>query len=273
MSAATSARPAEPRGGRAVTFGRVVRSERIKLLTLRSTWWALALTLLAVVAVPVIPAALYAADPASLGGALGPDVGALTAGTAVAVITLGVLGVLAVTSEYSSGMVRATMTAVPRRTPVLLAKGVVLAVLAALVGVVGVLLAWVVTLPLYGDAAPSLATATAWRVVLGSGLRLAGVALLALAVGALLRSAAGAVAVVLGLLLVLPGVLQVAGFALGVEAFVRVVPFLPGQAGAVVTQVAPTGDPLGPWTGLLVMAAWIAVLGGAAVALLRSRDV
>lgn len=267
MSAPTTTPPTT--GGRdGLTLARVVRSERIKLLSLRSTWWTLALTLAGVVGIAVLLAVVRAAT----GGVGGPtDVTALTTGVLVGQIPVAVLGVLTITGEHATGAVRATMTAVPRRVPVLVAKAVVLAATAFLLGVVGVLLSALATLPLYGADAPSLLTGTGARVVVGTGLYLAGVALLGLALGWLVRSSAGGVALVLGVLLFLPSLLQVLGSVVGQEWLVRSAAYLPGEAGARVAALGP-GE-LGPWEGLGVMALWLVVLLGAAAVVLRRRDV
>lgn len=249
-----------------VTLAHVVRSERIKLLSLRSTWWTLALTLVGLVGIALLPAAVFAWQ-----GGDSPDVGALTTGVLLAQVPVAVLGVLTITGEHATGAVRATMTAVPRRVPVLVAKAVVLAVTALVLGVVGVLLAALATLPLYGADAPSLASAEAVRVVVGAGLYLAGVALLGLALGWLVRSSAGGVALVLAVLLLLPTLLALIGSLVGSDLLVRAATYLPGEAGSRVMAVGPGA--LGPWEGLGVMALWVLVLLGAAALVLRRRDV
>lgn len=269
MSATTHAPGPSSAGARdGVTLARVVRSERIKLFTLRSTWWTLALTLAGVVGI----AALLAVVTAATGGVGGPtDVTSLTTGVLLGQIPVAVLGVLTITGEHATGAVRATMTAVPRRVPVLAAKAVVLAATAFVLGVVGVLLSALVTLPLYGADAPSLLDGTGARVVVGTGLYLAGVALLGLALGWLVRGSAGGVALVLAVLLFLPSLLMLLGSLLGWEWVSRAAAYLPGEAGAQVLSVVP-GE-LGPWGGLGVMALWLVVLLGAAALVLRRRDV
>ncbi len=190
-----------------------------------------------------------------------------------------VLGVLIVTGEYSTGMIRSTLTAVPKRLPALWAKALVLTAVTTITAAVAVALSWVVALPTLHahDTALDLGNPQTQRILLGGVLYLAAVSLLAFAVGAIVRHSAGALATVLGLLLVV----EVMFRTIPADFFRNVSPFLPGTAGhqllvsqasieqARVTSGAPV---LGPWTGYGVMLAWVAVLLAVAAVLLHRRD-
>jgi len=141
-----------------------------------------------------------------------------------------VLGVLIVTGEYSTGMIRSTLTAVPKRLPALWAKALVLtAVTTTTTAAVAVALSWVVALPTLHahDTALDLRDPQTQRILLGGVLYLAAVSLLAFAVGAIVRHSAGALATVLGLRLVV----EVMFRTIPADFFRNVSPFLPGTAG------------------------------------------
>jgi ABC-2 type transport system permease protein len=271
-----------------VTFARVVRSEWIKFWSLRSTLWTLASTVVVMAAVSwlaVFFTAREAFNPttepqdAALLVALLHDPSVVLTGVDLAKLVLAVLGVLIVTGEYSTGMIRSTLTAVPRRLPALWAKALVLTIVTAAVASVAAVVSWLVALPTLRahDAALDLADPQTRRILLGGVLYLVAVALLAFAVGAILRVSAGALASVLGLLLVV----EVTFRTIPADFFRTVSPFLPGTAGhqllatrasieqARLTSSAPVLD---PWLGYGVMLAWVAVLLATAAVLLRRRD-
>ncbi|WP_454084569.1 ABC transporter permease [Georgenia sp. Marseille-Q6866] len=284
MSATTSATtPTVP--VRPVGMGRVLRSEWIKLWSLRSTYWTIALTLLAMLMLAVLMA--FAAGAVASEGLTPDEVGldGLTVlGTAygMAQLVIAVLGVLVVTGEYSTGMIRSSLTAVPTRLPVLVAKAVLVAVVSFVVGVVGIALAYVVTMPMLADAggAADLGDPDTLRMFWGTGLYLAAVGLFGLAIGTLVRHSAGAIAVVVGILLILPTVLQVA--MNGLDWLRDLYPYLPTTAGErIITVGGPSEDMMGmpgmpemldPWVGYGVFLAYVAVALLAAAALLRRRD-
>ncbi len=268
------ARRTVPDGG-GLTFGRVVAAEWVKFRTLRSTVWTLVVTVLLMVGIAVLAAWGMTDGGAGGGSAIGAF--ATTAGVNVAQLSVAVLGVLIITGEYTTGMVRSTFAAVPRRLPALAAKAIVLAVTVLVVGVVSVALAYVATLPFLSGTALEidLAAGETLRVLGGTALYLTGIALLALAFGALIRHSAGALAAVLGLLLVVENV-----FALIPLTFFREVsPFLPATAGSQVMlpeelagAMSSGGVDLTPWQGYGVMLAWVAVVMVVAAVLLRRRD-
>jgi ABC-2 type transport system permease protein len=292
MSTLTTA----PAGGTAVrrgatlrvTFAHVLQSEWIKFWSLRSSLWTLGSTVVVMAAVSYLAVfftAREAFDPATkpedaaLLGSLLRDPSVVLTGADLAKLVVAVLGVLIVTGEYSTGMIRSTLTAVPKRLPALWAKALVLTAVAAITAAVAVVLSWVVALPTLHahDAALDLGDPQTRRILLGGVLYLVAVSLLAFAVGAIVRLSAAALATVLGLLLVV----EVMFRTIPADFFRTVSPFLPGTAGhqLLATQVSieqarvTSGAPvLDPWTGFGVMLAWVAVLLTVAAVLMRRRD-
>lgn len=265
-----------------VTFPRVVAAEWVKFRTVRSTVWTVLVTIAAMVGINTLAAWAISMAPDGAEGAPGTAsvVTLLASGVSMAQLVVAVLGVLTVTTEYTTGMVRSTFAAVPRRLPTLAAKALVLTVVTFAVGLISMALSYVTTLPFHESlgATLDLSDGETLRRALGLPLYLVAVSLLGLGFGALLRSSAGAIATVVGLLLVVENV-----FLLVPLRFFEVVsPFLPATAGARIMHDAPmlamldsmsAGDvSLTPWQGYGVMLAWVAVLLGTAAVLLRRRD-
>ena len=259
--------------GHPVTFTRVLRSEWIKLWSLRSTYWTLLATLATMVAIAVMLALVSTMEAT---GPVPDGAMAITMGYSFAQLSVAVLGVLTISGEYSTGMIRSTFAAVPRRLPVLAAKALLLAVVSFVLGVCGVALAYAASAPLFADgAAARLSDPDVQRIFWGTGLYLAGVALFGLAVGALVRHTAGAVTAVLGILLMLSSVWQL--LMLGSDWFTQAYPFLPSVAGEriVLPGANLSGEgpqTLGPWAGIGVFSIYIAVALVAAGVLMRKRD-
>lgn len=274
MTASTAPLPAATRSGRAtgVTFPRVVASEVVKFRSVRSTAWALPLTALVMVAFAGLQA--WGAVTLELDAA---ELGISAAGLAVsglffAQIVVVVLAVLSIGGEYSTGQIRSTLTAVPTRVPALLAKALVLFVAVAVTTLVAVALALAVVTPFLGDLGLSVTLgADDLRVLGGAALYLATVAVLALAVAAMLRHTAGALATMLALLLVVENVIA----ALPFEFFRTISPYLPQTAGTRLTleqSVIDATTGLGAWQGYGVLAAWTVLAAVVAAVLLRRRD-
>jgi len=278
---ATSSQGNPPADDVRLTFPRIVRSEWIKFRTLRSTVWTLAMTLLLMVGIVTLFSALFASQEGA-GNAGGNDgtgsIFVFTIAANLAQLAVVVLGVLVITGEYSTGMIRSTLAAVPRRLPALWAKGVVLAVSIFLVSTVAMGISLGVMQLFLGakGLAPDLGDAETVRILVGVPLYLTAIALLAFAIGALMRHSAGALAAVLGLLLVVENL-----FLIPWKPLQHISPFLPGTAGSrilmpkaqidAVSQGA-VGAVLGPWQGYAVLLAWVVVLLTAAAVLLRRRN-
>lgn len=276
---ALAAAPARRSPTAGVTFGRIVASEWIKFRSVRSTLWTLPVTALVMVGLAVLQAwgaVTVGGDALEVGGSA-PTI--VTGGWFLAQLVVAVLAILTITGEYSTGQIRSSVTAVPRRVPILAAKALVLFVAVAVVSTAAVALSWLASLPFLNQLGVTvdLSDPDQLRVLLGTPLYLATIALFAFAVGALLRHSAGALAIVLGLLLVLENV-----FALLPFRFFEVVsPFLPSTSGGRILldsetlqfmDADSTGAHLTAWQGYGVLVAWVAVLLTAAAVLLRRRD-
>jgi ABC-2 type transport system permease protein len=279
-SGAATTRPGRA-GVHSVTFPRVVTAEWIKFRTVRSTVWTVLITIVAMVGINTLAAWAMSMAPEEAQGGPGTSnvVSLLSSGVTMAQLVVAVLGVLTVTTEYTTGMVRSTLAAVPRRLPTLAAKALVLAAVTVVVSLVSMGLSYVTTLPFHDTlgATLDLSDGETVRMALGVPLYLVGVALLGLGFGALLRSSAGAIATVVGLLLVVENVFALVPLRL----FELVSPFLPATAGSrimydesmlAMLDTMNEGAVLSPWQGYGVMLAWVAVLLGAAAVLLRRRD-
>ena len=280
--AATSAQAGPPTDDVRLTFPRIVRSEWIKFRTLRSTVWTLASTLVVMVGIVALFCLMITAggDGGGAHAAGGPPNGviAFSIAASMASLAVAVLGVLVISGEYSTGMIRSTLAAVPRRLPALWAKAVVLSVSIFVVSAVAIGISLGIMTPwLSGKGlAPDLGDGETVRILAGTSLYLTAIALLAFAIGALLRHSAGALATVLGLLTVIPTTLALIPW----KPLQLISPFLPSTAGSMILMPAQTGPVspdavgavLGPWQGFAVLLCWVAVLLTAAAVLLRRRN-
>jgi ABC-2 type transport system permease protein len=257
-----------------VTSRRVVRSEWAKLWSLRSTWITLGLALLFLVAVGLIAALQYKSQVDS-GKPPSEDFTGATAvslalfGVNFAKLALGVLGVLVTAGEYSTGMIRSTLAAVPRRLPVLWAKSAIFGLVALVVGTVGVFVAFLFTSGIVSgtDAAISLSDPGVVRSLLGAGLYLGLVGVLGAALGALLRSVAGGISVLVGALMMVSLLLSL----LPSSWQDNVGKYLPDTAGESIFALTHDAGSLSPTAGLLVFVGWTALaLAGAAYRLVRT---
>lgn len=262
-----------------VTFRRVVASEWVRLRSLRATLWLLVLTVVAMVGVSVLIGwAATAEGPSER--PTGTAASLVTSGVSVGQLTVAVLGVLVITGEYASGTIRSTMVAVPRRIPVLWARCSVLAAAVAATSVVAVVVAHLTTRPFQQQIGVSLQLSdpASLRMLVGAPLFLGTITVLALAVGCLVRSTAGALASVLGILLVVENLFAV----IPVASLQHVAAYLPATAGGrlllepeTLTALAETSTApqLTPWQGYAVMLAWTVTVLAAATVVLRRRDV
>ncbi|WP_030599471.1 ABC transporter permease [Streptomyces fulvoviolaceus] len=265
-----------PRPAYRVTGLRVLRSEWAKLWSLRSTWITLGLGLLFLVAVGVIAATQYASQFDS-GKPVDGDFTSSTAvslalfGTTFAQLALGVLGVLGTAGEYSTGMIRSTLAAVPRRLPVLWSKAAVFGLVALAVGMLGAFGTFLFASGIVDgtDAAVGLTDAGVVRSLLGAGLYLGLVGVIGAALGALLRSVAGGISVLVAALMLIPGLMSL----LPNSWEENISPYLPGSAGEAMFSMTHDSTTLSPTAGLLVFLGWtLLALAGAAYRLVR-RDV
>ncbi|MET7473268.1 ABC transporter permease subunit [Streptomyces sp. NPDC005648] len=261
---------------RKVTGRRVLRSEWAKFWSLRSSWITLGVAVLLLIALGAIASATYSPD-ATTGQPPGPGSGSGTQdavslallGSTFASLAVGVLGVLMSAGEYTTGMIRSTLSAVPRRLPVLWTKSAVIGLITLVATTIGALAAFQLgTLGLHGDAiAMSLGDDGVLRSLVGAGLYLGLVAVFGVALGMLLRSSAGAIAVLVGILLILPGLANL----LPDSWYNTINPYLPSNAGSSIYHLHQAAHTLSPGAGLAVFTGWVALtLAGAALRLVRT---
>lgn len=266
-----SAIPAAQRGE--VTQLRVIRSEWIKLRSVRSTLFTLLAAVIAMVGLGCLfsyfTAVRWDRLPPEERLAFDPTLVSLR-GLYLAQLAVGVLGVLVVSGEYATGMVRASLTAVPRRLPVLWAKSLVYAAVAWMlmtIASVGAFLAGQAALSGH-HLGTSLDAPGVLRAVLGAGLYLTVVGLIGVAFGALIRNTAGGIATLFGLLLVLPVLAQ----ALPSSWLDKINPYLPNTAGQGLIHIHQEPHTLAPWAGFAVFCLYALVALTAAAVTLKRRD-
>ncbi len=264
-------KPAPATAAGPVTQVRVVRAEWTKLRALRSTWWC---GLSAIVLIVGLGAAIAGAGTpykVSAGNSAASGVSASLLGLLFAQLVIGVVGVLTFSGEYGTGMIRATLAAVPSRLPVLWAKVIVLAGLVLPVTLLCAAVDFFAATAIEssrGGSAISLTDPGVLRTVAGSSLYLTVVVVIGLALGALLRKTAAGLAVFAAVFFVVPIVVgalphKITGFA----------PYLPSNAGgALWGNPLTTGHELSPWAGFAVLCGYAVVLTAAAAWRLRRRD-
>ncbi|MBM7171385.1 ABC transporter permease [Streptomyces sp. G44] len=244
----------------------VLRSEWHKLRTLRSTWITLLTATALVIAVGITMGATYDGDDSEV------DTVVFTLlGTQLAQICVAVLGILVTAGEYATGMIRASLTAVPRRLPVLWAKAAVFTAVAFAVSwTTDVVTFLTAQIWLSGtDKELSLTDDGVLGALTGSAAALTLLGLIALGLGALLRSVPGAIGAFVGCVLILPEVLGMLPFS-AVESAVR---HFPVQAATALGSVTRVEDTIAPGTALVTLVLWSAATIAAASLLLRRRDV
>ncbi len=251
-------------------FADTLRAEWLKFWSVRSTGWSVAMLFVLGAGLTTLVCATSAGWLAS--GEADESAGSfVTWGLLFAQITALVLGTLVVTSEYGTGMIRATLAATPRRGAVLAAKALVLTgtlfVAGVVTAVVGYLAGnWFLDREGVGVA---LSDDGVLRALLGSGLYLAGIGLFAMAAGLLIRHTAAALSIGLALVFVVGNVV----FLLPGEWGELVARLMPGNAGSgIATPVSFNPDLLAPWTGFGVFTAEVAALLVTGWLVLRRRD-
>lgn len=252
-----------------VTTRRAISSEWIKFKTLRSTWAVLGASLAGMVVIGLFVAYnTRHLTPNLQANDIAPS--ATLQGFYLAQLLIGALGVLVVTGEYSTGMIRATLAAVPKRVPVLWAKLVVFTAIVAPSTIVVSFVAFLSAQGLLSQYRPgwSLGDPGVLRVVLGTGIYLTLIGVIGGCIGWIVRSTPGALVVFVALVLVLPVLFSEALGPLGMN----IGKFFPSQAGGRFAESIPARYALTPWWGLAVLAGWAVVGLVVALAVLRSRD-
>jgi len=251
-------------------FADILRSELCKLRTVRSTYWTLFaavtfnLALAALLAI-FIPGQLSAHDKATF-----DSTRVSLGGIHLSQIAFGVLGVLVITSEYTTGMIRATLSAVPQRRLMLATKVIAFTVTALIVGTFSSFAAYFVFQACLSENSlrSSISDPGVLRALIGGGLFLTVLGLLGLGLGAIIRASAGSIAAVFGLLFVPEILVQL----LPTSWKSTIGPYVPMHAGSAIFSVRPEADALGPWTGFGVFCLYAAVALALGFVLINRRD-
>jgi len=254
-----------------VTQANVIRSEWIKFRTVRSTVIVSALTALFMVGLGLLVSSVTNARWSHLDPVEQLPYNLVRrslVGVNLAQLTVGVLGVLVITGEYTTGMIRATLGAVPKRLPVLWGKAAVFAPVTFALTLAASFAAFLGGQALLGAHGVPLSTPGALRAVFGVALYLTVLSVLALALGFLIRNTAGAITALFAILIVVPAVAA----ALPDTWQRNIVPYLPSSAGQAVYMTHQVPNSLHPWNGFALFCGYTAVAVAGAAFALRRRD-
>ncbi|WP_030434826.1 ABC transporter permease [Actinoplanes subtropicus] len=256
---------------RRVTPARVVRSEWIKFWSLRSTITTLAVAVALLVGVGLIAASVYTGQASTnpgQNGATDPVSASLT-GMTFAQLAFGALGVLFMSGEYGTGQIRSTLSAVPKRLPVLWAKIAVFAGVVFTISLAAAAITFTAGQALIGDAGASWGDTGVIRAVIGTAVVLTGSGILGIALGALLRSTPAAITALFGVLFLLTGVVEL----LLPDSWSNVLQYLPSNVTSAITAVTHASGSLTPAAGLAVFLGYLAAVTGGAAWRLKRSDV
>ena len=260
-----------PRSAGRVTFAGALRSEFTKIRSVRSTYW----TLLAMLVVVVGFGALASAGAAH--GPHGPDFDPTQqslAGLYIGQLIIGVLGVLVISSEFSTGMIRTTLTTNPHRGVMIAAKGVVFTVVALVTSLVTSFAAFFVGQALMSSShmSTTIGSPNVLRAVIGGALFLTACGVLAFGLGLLIRHSAGGIGAVVGLLFVVTILVNFLPLSWQNHVDKWVPALAGGQLWMTVPQPRGNAQMFGPWASFAVLCGYAAIAVAAAVILFRRRD-
>lgn len=302
MSTTTIPAPSAAAGTTGLTFLGVLRSEWIKFRSLRSTQLLLLFTFVAVVGVGIIAAFLRGTiiDQIMKFGATGPTepgapaghqltleqaidaanaqgisiYGIPIAGLQLGILVLGALAVLLIASEFGTGMIRSTMTAVPKRLPAFFAKAIVLVVVSYVLTLVAAFVTFLISIPIlhgYGIDMSLGRDGVVYTILMG-GVYVAGVALTGLSLGTLIRSSAGGIIVLVALFFLLEIGTSLLGLVPG-DFWKYVGQYVPSVAGGRMLEIGDKAAFISPLSGGLIFLGWIVLVTVPAVITLKTRDV
>ena len=249
------------------------QSEWTKLRTVRSTTWALVVTVVSTVGLGVLLTALvvghWGQQSVYVRNGFDPLLYSY-AGLNVAQLCIGVLGVLVMTSEYATGVIKLTFGATPQRRVLLGAKVLTFSAVIAIVSLVSCVTAFFIcqALLVAKHAGLSITAPGVLRAVLGGPVRMVLIGVIAIGVGAIVRHTAGAVAILFTVLLIVPGLVQLLPAPWNND----ITRYLPSSAGAAMSAVVRFPNLLAPSAGFFVLLAYAAATIGAAMVLLVRRD-
>ena len=263
-----------------VTQARVARSEWTKLHSLRSTRWAMAVTLLLIIGFALIFSGVVAArwpnlSPEDQLRFLTHPLRASLVGVNLAELSIGVLGVLVISGEYMTGMICSSFCAVPNRLPVLWGKAMVFAATTFVLTLPAVLIAFFASqailasrhIPI-GHLQIAFSQPGVPRAVIGAALVLTVMGLFGLGIGAIVRHTAGAIVTLVAIIFVLPPLLGL----LPTDWANAINPYLPSSAADVLWTITPEGHTLAPWAGFALFCGYAALSLAIAAVLLVRRD-
>jgi len=271
--------------GAELSFPHLIRSEWIKLRSIRSTVWCYLILFVLNIAMSVLPALAVNPHHQRLAGdaANGTVVLINTINVNLTALVAAVLGVLIISGEYGTGMIRSTFAADPRRYGAIGAKALVLAVTTFVISAISVGIGVLVSAPILSskNIDVHLVDPDVFLPILGALVYVAMITLLAFGIGLLIRASAGGITIALGLLLVVPTILSAIAALTHQNWVADIGQFLPSQAGGQMYayQAGAHVDSadgvinLNAWQGFGVLAAEVIVIGAAAVILLKRRDV
>ena len=303
MSTTTISTPRRAVGG-SLTFMGVLRSEWIKFRSLRSTQLLLAFTFLAVVGVGTMAAwlrgvAIQAFMEFGVAGPGRPGVpapaapkmtvdqainaasaqglniyGTPIAGLQLGILVIGTLAVLLISSEFGTGMIRSTMTAVPKRLPVFAAKAIVLIVVSYVLTLAAAFVTFLISIPIlhaYGITMSLSMDGVLYSILMG-GVYVAGAAMIGLSLGTLIRSSAGSIVVLVALFFLLQIGTQLLKLIPG-NFWQYVEQYIPSVSGGRMLEIGDKAAFITPLAGGLIFLAWIVLFTVPAIISLKTRDV
>jgi len=257
-----------------VTQGRVLRSELTKFRSLRSTMWTLLTAVVLMIGIGAIFSAVAASQYNTFNWAERATFNPVTTslnGVIFAVVAFGVLGVLLTGGEYGTGMIRSSLTAVPRRLPVLWGKVAVFAGVIFPVSLIASFISFFLGQALLNSQhlGVSITAHDALRSVIGAALYVTVAGLIGLALGALLRNTAAGITTFAAVFFVIPLLAEL----LPASISNHLTPYLPSNAGSVLWgEGALVPNALAPWTGFALLCGYAAILIGAGAWRLRRSD-
>ncbi|HWG62620.1 MAG TPA: ABC transporter permease [Streptosporangiaceae bacterium] len=271
LTGGTRSRALTGTGGRA-GFGGTLRSEFTKIRSTRSTYWTLLALVVITIGIGALASAAAASHPHGLDRTTFDATRQSLGGLYVGQLVIAVLGALTITSEYSTGMIRTSLSVMPRRGTLFAAKAVVFALVALVTGLVASFVSFFIGQALMSGhhLNATLGQPNVLRAIIGGALFLVVCGMLAFGLGAILRHTAGAITAAIGLLFVVTVLVNL----LPQSWQTNVNKWMPAIAGSQIwqTKTVPGAHTLAPWPGLAVFAAYAVAALIAGLILFRRRD-
>ena len=270
MNALASSTPFRGR----VTLPHVIRSEWTKLVSLRSTRWSMLIAVVLTIGLPIVFAAVTASHWSHMRLQERLDRHPLEialAGVNLSQLAIGILGILVITGEYSTGMIRASLTAVPKRLPVLWAKLGVFAAVSFLLALPAVLLSFVLSQAILRNhhiLEISFSANGVARTVIGGAVYLMLLGVLTLALGAIARNTAAGIGIFVAIFFVIPPLMNI----LPTNWNNAISEYLPDAAGRDIFSLTHGAHDLAPWPGFFLFLGFCAVAVAAEAVMLVRRD-